>query len=98
MDTTMNKEQIYDEQIHPLMKQIVEICQDNGISMLCDFEIPNEDDPWCCCTTRLTDQDDILSNRYHRAGNILLGGREGGPLMITTTGQDGAKTMTAILG
>lgn len=33
------KEQIYDEKIHPLMTQIIEICQDAGIDFIASFEL-----------------------------------------------------------
>lgn len=47
------KEQIYDEEIDPLMVQIIEICEKNGIAALCSFSIPNESDADLCCTTIL---------------------------------------------
>lgn len=54
----MNKEQIYDEQIYPLMAEIVAICQLHKIAMLASFAIPTDDDPTLQCTTTL------LSNDY----------------------------------
>jgi len=33
-----NKENIYDEQIAPLMKQIIEICKKEEIPMIADFQ------------------------------------------------------------
>src|SRR5450432_4241349 len=35
----MNKEQIYDEQISPLMTQIIKICQDHEIDFIANFEL-----------------------------------------------------------
>lgn len=39
----MSKEEIYDIEIAPLMRQIVEICQRHKIAMLADFAISRED-------------------------------------------------------
>ena len=49
----MNKEQIYDEKINPLMGQIIAICQEYKIAMLADFSIPNEEDAGLNCTSAL---------------------------------------------
>lgn len=35
----MPKEKIYDEQINPLMAQIIKICQDNDIAMFANFRL-----------------------------------------------------------
>lgn len=50
----MNKEQIHDNQINPLMAQILEICQAHKIAMVASFSIPTEDDPELMCTSALT--------------------------------------------
>lgn len=36
----MNKEEIYDNQISPLMTQVIDICKKNNIAMLMSFSIP----------------------------------------------------------
>lgn len=59
----MNKEQIYDAEISPLMAQIIGICQQHGISMLATFDIPTEEDPDLLCTTNLADGDGKFSDR-----------------------------------
>ena len=69
----MNKEQIYDEQISPLMKQIIEICQEHEIGMVADFEIPNEEDPHLCCTSSLPGENDQVSHRHSLARSVLMG-------------------------
>ncbi len=38
----MHKEQIYDEKISPLMKHIIEICKENHISMVANFQLGND--------------------------------------------------------
>lgn len=50
-----DKEQVYDEQINPLMTQIIDICMKHGIAMFCDFAIPTEEDPDLCCSTVMPD-------------------------------------------
>ena len=50
------KEAIYDEQISPLMEQILTICKDNKIAMLADFALgkdPEADDAELKCTSGL---------------------------------------------
>ena len=41
----MNKEDVYDTQINPLMAEIIKICQENKIAMLASFAIPTEENP-----------------------------------------------------
>lgn len=42
----LNKEQVYDQQIDPLIDQIVEICKANGIAMVASFALPTEQAPY----------------------------------------------------
>jgi len=49
--TTANKEQIYDDQISPLMAKIIAICREHKIAHIACFAIPTEDDPSLRCTT-----------------------------------------------
>lgn len=41
------KEVVYDEQISPLMKQIIQICQDNDINFFADFCIGENQTDYC---------------------------------------------------
>jgi hypothetical protein len=52
----MNKEQIYDEQINPLLQQIINICQKHGIAMIADFAIPTEENKGLHVMTALGDE------------------------------------------
>jgi hypothetical protein len=70
----MNKEQIYDEKIAPLMQQVLEICMANNIAMISDFEIPNDEDPHLCCTSNLPGDDGLFSQRHLPARRALLSG------------------------
>lgn len=56
----MNKEEIYDEQIHPLMSQIIAICKKNGIAMVASFDIPTEAEPGLSCTTSFGDENNKM--------------------------------------
>ena len=53
----MNKEQIYDEQISPLMAQVIEICKAHKIGVLASFAIPIPEDFGLRCTTALLEDE-----------------------------------------
>ncbi|WP_439885801.1 hypothetical protein ACTACK_12815 [Pseudomonas syringae] len=60
----MNKEQVYDEQISPLMQQIIEVCKEKGIAMIASFDIAHdgigpdgEDCSGLLCSSLLPDGD-----------------------------------------
>lgn len=82
----MNKEQVYDEKISPLMKQIIDICQEHNIGMIADFEIPNDEDSDLCCTTGLPGENDQVSRRHSLARQALMGG--GHAFAFTISGKD----------
>lgn len=62
----MNKEQVYDEKINPLMAQIIEICEEHGIAMFCDFAIPTPEDNGLMVSTVMPDNDG-KHPAHHRA-------------------------------
>lgn len=101
----MNKEQIYDSQISPLMQQIITICRENGIAMMASFDIahdgegPNgEDCSSLTCSTLLPDGDDNHNQVFVQANAHIRRGGRPTPMMMTTTHGDGSKTMTAVIG
>lgn len=47
----MKKEQVYDEQISPLMDKIISICEENKIDMVATFCLEKIDDDELLCTT-----------------------------------------------
>lgn len=53
MSIELTKSQIYDTQIEELMAQIINICQANGIAMIADFDISDDDNPGYRATTHL---------------------------------------------
>lgn len=82
----MNKEQVYDEKISPLMRQVIEICQEHNIGMIADFEIPNDEDSDLCCTSSTPGDGDQVSRRHSRARSVLMGG--GRAFAFTIGGKD----------
>lgn len=93
----MNKEKIYDEQINPLMAQVIELCQKNGIAMVASFAVPNDDDPNIRCTSHLADETGAYP--FADACRLLRHGHRPPPLMLTTRDGDGNVTsMTAVVG
>lgn len=93
----MNKEHIYDTQIHALMAQVIDICKANNIAMFATFNIPNDDDPDMSCTTQLPDETGELPRRIAECARA--GGTLSKPmLMLTTMDKDGRKTVSAVLG
>jgi hypothetical protein len=92
----MNKEQIYDAEISPLMAQVIAICQKNKISMFATFDVPNDEDETVTCTTCTADESGKPSERIQQFNR--LSPRRVAPLMITTQHADDSKTMTAVLG
>jgi len=94
----MTKEQIYDEQISPLMAQIIAICKEHKIPVLASFFTPGDDDPDLAVTTALIgdgfDAPIEFSNALHALRPDLFGSK---PLMLRTENGDGSVTMTAIL-
>ena len=100
----MNKEQVYDETISPLMQQIIETCQSHGIAMMASFDIahdgegPNgEDCSSLICSTLLPDGEGNPNQAFAQANALIR--RKGRPasMMLTTEHGDGSKTMTAII-
>ena len=82
----MNKEQVYDDKIAPLMQQIIDICQKHNIGMIADFEIPNDEDQDLCCTTSTLGDDGQVSRRHSLARAALMGG--GHAFAFAISGED----------
>jgi hypothetical protein len=93
----MNKEQIYDEKINPLMAQIIEICQANKIAFLASFAIPNDEDPDLRCTSGMLGDEYEPPEEFLRAWREIRPGRSGGLMMLRTEDGDGNTTLTAIV-
>lgn len=79
----MNREEVYDTKISPLVLQIVDICTEHGIPMLAEFFIPTEDDDGLSCTTAILrpaapvpENWPSAPKRMMAALALLLGGEE----------------------
>jgi hypothetical protein len=70
----MNKEQIYDAEIAPLMTKILEICKREKIAMVAQFSTPNDDDPDLFCTSALLDVEYNPTKNQLAALSILKDG------------------------
>lgn len=101
----MNKEEIYDSQISPLMLQVIAITKEHGIAMIASFDIahdgegPNgEDCSTLTCTTHLPDGDNNPNERFVKAAQTIRAKSNHCSVMqITTEHADGSKTLTAII-
>ena len=51
----MNREEIYDKEIEPLMTQIHNICEKKDINMLAEFYIPTDERPKLSVSTIVID-------------------------------------------
>lgn len=66
------KEDIYDEQISPLMSQIIEICKENDIAIAATFELdqnPDDPDDYLHCSTVITDNHH--GDRVRKVGDAI---------------------------
>ncbi len=90
----MTKEEIYDEQINPLMSQIIAICKEHKIAIVCSFSLDHEER--LTCTTALLDDEFDPPESMLRCLSILKP-QPAPTLMMTVTKADGSKEITAIL-
>lgn len=101
----MNKEQIYDSRISPLMLQILEICKAEGIAMISSFDIghdgegPNgEDCTGLLCTSLTPDGEGNPNPTFQQAFGLIRRGRHAShALHIATQHTDGTRTLAAII-
>lgn len=100
----MNKEEIYDSQISPLMQQIIGVCREHGIAMMASFAIDHDgegpegqDCSALVCSTILPDGNDKPNPRFAQAFELIRRAGRPAPMMLTTEHAGGSKTMTAII-
>jgi hypothetical protein len=96
-------EQVYDDEISPLMAKIIEICKKHSMPMVASFQyqnVPDQGPGWC--TTILVDHPDHTEGKYPtseklwRAAEILKPGPK--PFIAAfagweTTSDQGVKTV-----
>jgi hypothetical protein len=100
----MNKEQVYDDKISPLMQQIIDICKEHGIAMMASYDIAHdgdgpdgEDCSSLVCSTLLPDGDNNQNQVFAQANAHIRRRGRPAPMMITTDHGDGSRTMTAVM-
>lgn len=67
----MNKEQVYDEILRPLMDQVIGICQQHSIAMIANFAIGTEEVPTLRCGSLIPDQDGDVPSDYFVASQLF---------------------------
>ena len=92
----MIKENVYDEQISPLVHQIINICKEHNIALLLSAQLQDEDDETLYCTTILPGNDDVSDEKFVQALNIIRPPSRS-VMHMTTTHADGSQTLTAII-
>ena len=97
------KEDIYDEKISPLMKQIIEICQENKIAMIASYSIPgvNDEDPNdpLQCTTGLLEDGYEPPQQMREAMKVLRESRTPAQtsMNMVVSHADGSKEFIAFI-
>lgn len=101
VEQDVNKEQIYDAQIFPLMAQILDICKEHKIAMVAAFHTPNDEDAELFCSSRVPGENGEYPAYLKDLSAIVsrnIRGESAHLVMIESTDNDGVKTMTAVIG
>jgi hypothetical protein len=93
---TMDKEQVYDEKISPLVKHIIAVCEAHGIAWIANFAIPTEEDDGLQVLTNQPDENGRVPTNHIAAVKVIRPSRPE-PMMLTTEHTDGSVTLTAII-
>jgi hypothetical protein len=72
----LNKEQVYDTQIAPLMHDIVRICAEHDIAMLTTFAIPIPGDDGLRVTTATLDENNERPMEFEVALAVVVGTKQ----------------------
>ncbi|WP_223530602.1 hypothetical protein [Pseudomonas sp. GL-R-19] len=92
----MTKENVYDEQISPLVHKIIAICKEYEIALLLSAQLEDEDERELFRTTILPGTDEVSCEKFVHALNVIRPPSR--PAMhMTTTHADGSQTLTAII-
>jgi hypothetical protein len=94
-DTRTPKEVIYDEQMAPLITQLIQIAQEHKIALLLDADIGEVDGDFFCTTCIPSEQG---TPERHKQSLTLLKPPAPGVVMMTLTKADGSKDMIAVVG
>jgi hypothetical protein len=92
----MTKENVYDEQISPLVRHIIDICRAQEIALLLSALPEDEDERELFCTTILPGTDEVSCEKFVQALSVIC--PPGRPVMhMPTTHANGSQTLTAII-
>ncbi len=93
----MNKEEVYDDLINPLMAQVLKICVEHKIAMLLSFAIPTPDDDGLRCTSALLSPEYDPPQDFIRAMKLVMPPeRKISMTKLTLTKADGTKEVQII--
>lgn len=95
----MNREEIYDNQISPLMTQIIRICKEHDIPMVASFQY-NDDRPdgdAQLCTTVILNQQNEAAPALHQCARALRGGGHSVTMLTVRDADGNVKAMEAIV-
>ena len=83
----MTQEDIYDEKVSPLVKQIIEICKEHDMPCLLSFACPDDEDgeSSLMCTTAILEDHRIGAKRKLREALKLLLSDDSFSFAITVT-------------
>lgn len=76
-DTRTKKEIVYDDQIAPLISEVVNLCHQHGISMVSRFDISDEENPLLMVSTQLPDGNGEWSKILARMPGLVVGDPRG---------------------
>ncbi len=89
------KEQIYDEEISPLMTQVIAICKKHKIANVCSFSIADSEEG-LFCTTAMTEEEFDPPDTLKELVRILYP-RKSPTMMTVRDGNGNVKEMHAFL-
>ena len=81
----MTKEEIYDEQISPLMRQIIALCKEHKIANVCTFSLDLE--KGLCCTTVMTGDEFDSPQKFKDCVKLLYPKPQVMTTMVVTCGE-----------
>lgn len=93
MSEEYDLEAVYDEKVYPLMKQIIDICQEHQMPFVASFQYVSdgEDDHGLCSSAYLPDTRPIAAE-YNKIWDILRPRRPAPVPRLTTWNADGQIT------
>lgn len=91
-------EKVYDEQISPLMTQIIAICKEHRLPMLMTFQYQRDAEQGeGLCTTNLPFEDRVPCEAMVEAYRVLLRRPKMSGMKLTTVKADGSKEVEHIV-